>query len=230
MQPIPSDQIKKRFQTLPETLQEAIFAEETADVTRKSCNLRDIQDEHVPTVAILAGRVLLGYLRPESFAFEIQKETGLDAMKAAQIAHDIDAEVFSMVRLELKKLYPPTVQTPTVERPGFGAPAATPQQPAPRYVVPIPEKFMKQAVPETKPEPPAKPAPIPPPAPITPQPAPTTPAAPQQPAPAPKNDAPEEKAKDFVPSAKPVIPLPTFIHSKFKPTEKKEGEADPNKK
>src|SRR3989344_4557273 len=147
MQTIPREQLTKRFQLLPEALQNAIFSDQTADVVGKSCRLRDVDEDLISKIAWMTGRVLLGYLRPETFAFEIQKETGIDALKATQVAHDIDTEVFSDVRLELKKLYPPTIQTPTVQAPGFAfsSPQAISYQlPAkPRYVVPIPERFKK---------------------------------------------------------------------------------------
>ena len=68
-------------------------------------------------------------------------------MTAQLVAHDIDGEIFSNVRLELKKLYPPVIQTPTIQSPSFGLKATTNQsdnsnlQPKPKYVIPIPEKF-----------------------------------------------------------------------------------------
>lgn len=141
---IPQEQLRKRFQLLPESLQIAIFSEQTAAIIRKSCNLRDISVYQVPTVAILVGRVLLGYLRPENFAMEIQKETGIELTKAQLVTHDIDTEIFSNVRLELKKLYPPMIQTPTVQSWKSESGKTVGSVAKPKYVIPIPEKFMKR--------------------------------------------------------------------------------------
>src|SRR3989304_5718741 len=153
MQLIPREQITKRLQSLLETLGDAYFSEKTADVIGRTCQLRDINEDLMSIIARLAGRVLLGYLRPENFVAEIQKETGVSEMTAQLVAHDIDGEIFSNVRLELKKLYPPIIQTPTVQswksesritnqelRKADEIPAK------PKYVIPIPEKFMKREV------------------------------------------------------------------------------------
>src|SRR3989344_7066045 len=115
MQPIPKEQIIKRHQALPRTLQDTIFSEKNSNIIIRACSLRDVSEETTFIVGRLTTRVLLGYLRPELFALEIQKETGMDMRKAQLVAHDLDAEIFSAVRLELKKLYPPTIQTPTVQ-------------------------------------------------------------------------------------------------------------------
>lgn len=254
MLPISQEQFNKRFQALPEVLQDAIFSEKTADTIGQACQLRDVDESVVSLVATLAGRVLLGFLRPEEFASEIQKETGVDAMKATQVAGDLDREIFSNVRLELKKLYPPLIYTPTVQAPGFmksQAPAPEPQRPAPSYVVPIPEKFRAQGVfgstssPQvTQPNPPAQseeklisapstplkisefPKPTPPPA----KPAPLEAGEryePSRPLTGPATP-PRQKASTFVPTTKPIVPLPTFIQSKFKEEtmEQKKSAAD----
>src|SRR3989344_706848 len=151
MQNIPQEQIIKRLQALPDALKDAIFSEKTSDAITKNCALREIYGNKLPVIGQLTTRVLLGYLRPELFALEIQKETGIDMQKAQLVAHDLDAEIFSAVRLELKKLYPPTIQTPTVQswmaqKPELrstnyevrktDAPAPTAKL---RYVIPIPE-------------------------------------------------------------------------------------------
>lgn len=154
MQDIPIEQITKRFQSLPEGLQNAVFSENTANAILKNCALRDIPENKVPLIGQLLTRVLMGYLRPENFADEIQKETGVDGVRVAQVAHDIDTEIFSNVRLELKKLYPPTIQTPTVQAQGFvrqapevpSVAARRAPEPARPYVVPIPEKFRTKSI------------------------------------------------------------------------------------
>ena len=215
MQTIPQEQVIKRFQVLPDALKDAIFSQKTIDATLRYCALRDIPENKIHFVGQLTTDVLLGYLRPETFAFEIQKETGVDALKATQVAHDIDTEIFSAVRLELKKLYPPTIQTPTVQAQGFvrSQPvAAEPPKPAPRYVVQIPERFKK---PEAHSEA-VQSVPIP------------TPITAQEPA-APTASPATQPSKIQVPSFKiqepasppmdPVVPLPTFIQSKFKASE-----------
>lgn len=252
MQQIPREQVSRRFQALPQVLQDAIFSDHTTDVILKYCTLRDISPKQTYTVGALLAQVLLGYLRPETFAFEIQKETGIDALKATQVAHDIDTEIFSGVRLELKKLYPPTIQTPTVQTQGF-TPRESGMEQKPRpYVVQIPERFKKTTdnsklithnegaaqpvIQETKEElgirnqelrieqqavaPAAQPLIHDSRAPIQEQkPAPTA-----SPAIPPQNIPPHEAISYKLkvsegPPMDPIVPLPTFIQSKFKASE-----------
>src|SRR3989338_4699603 len=154
MEQVSKEQILKRYHLLSKSLQSVLFDERTSDTIHKTCLIRDAET-HTSTIAKLTGRVLLGYLRPELFALEIQKETGIDMQKAQLVAHDLDMEIFSAIRLELNKLYPPTIQTPTVQtwmaesgirnqesgifgnRPSENLPPVKP-----KYVIPIPEKFL----------------------------------------------------------------------------------------
>lgn len=162
MQNIPQEQITKRIQLLPESLQAAIFSDRTADVILKNCALRDVSPKQTYFVGVLTRRVLLGYLRPELFASEIQKETGVEELKAQHVAHDLDMEIFSEVRLELKKLYPPTMQTPNVQIQGFArgqAPAPAAPMAKPKYIIPIPERFQNKSFPGIPPAPQTQEAP-----------------------------------------------------------------------
>ena len=77
MQPIPKEQIIKRHQILPQTLQDAIFSEKNAGIIIRVCALRDFPEKATFLIGQLTSRVLLGYIRAESFAAEIQKETGV---------------------------------------------------------------------------------------------------------------------------------------------------------
>lgn len=149
MQIIPQEQVIKRFQLLPDALKDAIFSVRTVDAILKHCALRSVAEDQIHLVGALTSDVLLGYLPPENFSTEIQKETGMEREKALQIAHDLDREIFSEVRLELKKLYPPTFHTPAV--------SSSPSHPVsppltgihtqkPHYVVPIPERFLQKEV------------------------------------------------------------------------------------
>ncbi|MBI5913145.1 hypothetical protein HY839_01750 [Candidatus Azambacteria bacterium] len=220
MQNISQEQIIKRYFLLSKPLQDALFSERTSSAVGRASVLRDAEP-HVTKIAMLTGRVLLGYLRPETFAFEIQKETGIDALKATQVAHDIDTEIFSEVRLELKKLYPPTIQTPTVQAPGFLKPETRNVKPEiqdsgftiqekPRYVVPIPERFKKTTpIPPPTQEPKQEAPPIPVSAPA---PSPSQVSAGNLGGQAPQPPKIQEPAS---PPMDPIVPLPTFIQSKF---------------
>lgn len=246
MQPIPKEQIIKRIQLLPESLQEAFFSDRTVSAILKNCALRDIPPTNTYFVGVLARRVLIGYLRPESFVAEIQKETGVSEMTARLVAHDIDGEVFSNVRLELKKLYPPVIQTPTVQ--SWKQESQKTNEPAakPKYVIPIPEKFMKREVWGIKPEETPKqdslktldvksdiqektiqnqPAQAPIKTELS-QPVQTPQTTSMPPLPLKANEAKPTNEAIF----KPIVPLPTFIRSQFKMEEPKKAASAENQK
>ena len=229
MKNITREEVIKRYFLLPKSLQDALFSEQTSDVISKTCVLRETEKD-MAVIARLTGRVLLGYLRPENFATEIQKETGVSEMTAQLVAHDIDGEIFSNVRLELKKLYPPIIQTPTVQTPWSNRTQAPEKfqdsspkiQEKPKYVIPIPEKFMKREVWGVKQEEVKLQTSI----------LPTKNEAgigkkelgiknqespePTQPTQIPQKPEPPKSSQ---PEFKPIVPLPTFIRSQFKAPE-----------
>ncbi|MEK7452786.1 MAG: hypothetical protein AAB614_00975 [Patescibacteria group bacterium] len=118
MQDIPKEQLIKRFQILSDSLQDIIFSETTADSIRKASVLGGVE-ENQGLLAELTGRVLLGYLNPIHFAEELVNELGISEETAQQITTILDAEIFSLVNTDLRKLYPPTIKTPTAMSKGF---------------------------------------------------------------------------------------------------------------
>jgi len=118
MQNIPPQQAKKRYFSLSGPLQDALFSDRTSDSIRKAAILGGVE-EKAPLLARLTGYVLLGYLNPLAFKDELKNELGLSEESAKQVAAQLDAEVFSPISSDLRKLYPPTIKTPTAASYGF---------------------------------------------------------------------------------------------------------------
>lgn len=155
MQKIPQEQWIRRFQILSDTLQDLIFSENAAANIRKVAVLNDVEED-VSLLAELAGQVLMGFLNPADFENELQKELGVEPAIAKQIANQINAEIFSLVQTELRKLYPPTIKTPTVLSKGFD-PAVpklmeTPAKPQPIFTPPQLSGFTAKLAPPVKEE------------------------------------------------------------------------------
>jgi|GEM_PF-2079224 len=161
MKDIPSQQTKKRYASLSDSLQNAIFSDRSSDAVRKAAIFGNVEDR-VSRIAELTGYTLLGYLNPIDFPKEIQNELGVSEKIAKQIASQIDSEIFSLVSTDLRKLYPPTIKTPTASSYGF-APGAVPKE-AEKKFTSGPSEFEKRffkksaeqkatAAPEKKPEP-----------------------------------------------------------------------------
>ncbi len=118
MQKIPQEQAKKRYFSLSDSLQNAMFSEKSSDAVRKTAIFGNIENK-VSRLAELTGYVLLGYLNPIDFSKEIQEEFNISRETAEQIASQLDAEIFSLVDSDLRKLYPPRIKTPTAISGGF---------------------------------------------------------------------------------------------------------------
>ncbi len=118
MQHIPPQQAKKRYFSLSAPLQDALFSDRTSDSIRKAAILGGVE-EKASLLAKLTGYVLMGYLNPLNFKDELKNELGLSEESAKQVASQLDTEVFSLVSSDIRKLYPPTIKTPTASSYGF---------------------------------------------------------------------------------------------------------------
>lgn len=242
MQKIPKEQLRKRFQILADTLQDVIFSENASASIRKAAVLGDVEGK-VTILAEMTGLVLMGFLNPADFQAELQRELGVTADIARQIESSLNAEVFSLVQTELKKLYPPTIKTPTVISPSF-APKGTMGDTTPQLgesaskleavqpsISEFEKRFFKPAIPATGELKKTIPVPedflkakVPPIAPLSKElPKVQIPTKPATPIPTPIPTIPEASASarqpaDFgetKPKIKPVVPLPTYIQSQF---------------
>ncbi len=118
MQHIPPQQAKRRYFSLSGPLQDALFSDRTSDSIRKAAILGGVE-EKASLLAKLTGYVLMGYLNPLSFKDELKNELGISEESAKQVASQLDTEVFSLVSSDIRKLYPPTIKTPTAASYGF---------------------------------------------------------------------------------------------------------------
>ncbi len=111
-------QLIKRFQALSDNLQDIIFSDKTANAIRRAAVLGDVEYD-VDILAKLTSLVLMGYLTPDDFKNELESNLIISRETAEQIASQLDAEIFSLVDSDLRKLYPPRIKTPTAISGGF---------------------------------------------------------------------------------------------------------------
>jgi len=148
MRDIPLQERRKRYQGLSEALQNALFSDKSADAVEKAAVFADIEDR-VRRLALLTGYVLIGYLNPLNFKDELTEEFELSDEVANQVAHQLDVEIFSLVEADLRKLYPPTIKTPTVTSGGFAGPALQKEEPkheAKTQISEFEKRFLKHKV------------------------------------------------------------------------------------
>ena len=96
-----------RWDTLPDVLREALFAEEVSDFVWKTCRAENIPEEKIFDVARIAGYVLFGFLHPEDMAVEIRDALKIDIRIATAIADAINKRIFTPLRPDIDKVYEP---------------------------------------------------------------------------------------------------------------------------
>jgi hypothetical protein len=99
------EELWKLYKKLPKELQEAIFAEETADHIYEICERYEVPEEKVPEIAKEVGNVLLGLLPPNEFQEILEKEIKLEREIAKRVAQEIHRFIFYPVKSSLEELY-----------------------------------------------------------------------------------------------------------------------------
>ena len=103
----------KLYEKLPKELQEAIFAEETADYIGNICERYDINEEMISEIARRTGNVLLGILPPEDFQDSLEKELKIEKGAAKKIDQEIFRLIFYPVKTSLEEIYRKEIESPT---------------------------------------------------------------------------------------------------------------------
>ena len=103
-------QAQKRFQVLPETIQDAMFSVKSADIISSVCSQNHLSDEKTSKVSESVGWVLLGFIHPEDLANEIRDSAGIDIKIASPIADQISTKIFQPLREEIEQIYSPSTE------------------------------------------------------------------------------------------------------------------------
>ena len=91
---------------ISEKVVEIISAEETSSLISDICEKNNLEDEKkIEDVAYRVGLVLLGKLPPDSLASSLEREVGIEAELANNIAQEINQSVFSQIKEELSEFY-----------------------------------------------------------------------------------------------------------------------------
>ncbi|MFA5355208.1 MAG: hypothetical protein WC302_00500 [Candidatus Paceibacterota bacterium] len=98
------EQLKKMYDGLPEELKEAIYSQESAESIFNACTDQGLQNDQIPLVAHLAGKVLMGILPPDEFQEEVEKELKMKEGEAKELGRTINKLVFYPVKELLAEL------------------------------------------------------------------------------------------------------------------------------
>jgi hypothetical protein len=140
------NQLFDRWDTLPQSLRDAIFSEANSDFIWKLCGDENIPDEKIYDAAQVMGYVLLGFLHPEDASREIKEFLGIDAKTASIIGDGLNQRIFAPLRADIDKVYSPLSNaeaTPTALSPkmlqDIGIPLKTAPAPAGSIMTPTPK-------------------------------------------------------------------------------------------
>ncbi|MBU3964186.1 hypothetical protein KJ562_00405 [Patescibacteria group bacterium] len=103
MEELSRDQLWAIYNTLSDTLKDAIFSEDTADAIFNICKLYEIDKNS--EVAKIVGRILMGLLPPEFLKDTLQEETGINEDIAKKTTMEIEHFILNPVKKELDALY-----------------------------------------------------------------------------------------------------------------------------
>ena len=102
---IKEQEIVKRYTDLPEDVQKSLFSSTTSDAIFEVGKKHGLQIDKMGELADETGLVMLGMTKPSEYIRNLEKRLGVPALKAKEIADDINQKVFSPIRESLKKIH-----------------------------------------------------------------------------------------------------------------------------
>lgn len=100
-----TEELKQRFDSLPEDVQIAMTALETADAIEAIQQKYKLHIDQAGLIAEEVGLVMLGFSRPFDFVARIASKLHLTQMVASEITKDINESIFNPIKESLKKVH-----------------------------------------------------------------------------------------------------------------------------
>lgn len=143
---ITEQELEKRFDLLPQKLQDALASKANVQIANQICGSNHIPDEEKRLIVQqIIGLAILGFVHYYDVGSEIADAAGLDKRVASQVAHELEVKIFNPIKTELESNYRPLVvsdgKTSTrpaekpkiveeIKAPGIGISRTAPAQPA----------------------------------------------------------------------------------------------------
>src|SRR3989344_1901753 len=104
-------EIIKRYMDIPEDVKKALFATTTSDAIFEVGKKHGLAIDKMGELSDETGLVMLGMTKPSEYIKNLEKRLGVEAIKAKEIAEDINQKVFSPIRESLKRIHGITAPT-----------------------------------------------------------------------------------------------------------------------
>lgn len=148
------EQLKEVYRKLPQSVQDAIFSIDTAEIIREIGEKYKLMIDKTGELADETGLVMLGFTHPKDYIPHLAERLGVDKEVAKEIGEEINSKVFFPIRENLKKIHGIEAEMPETE-----TPKPQPETEAPKEAAPGVEKLQAPSVGEIPP-PPAPTSPI----------------------------------------------------------------------
>lgn len=103
MEELSKNELWAIYETLPESLKDTIFSEDTAEAIWDIAKINEINE--VAKLSKLVSQVLIGLLPPQFIKDALKESLNLKEEKAKKIAIELEHYIFNQVKEELDELY-----------------------------------------------------------------------------------------------------------------------------
>lgn len=140
MADIPLEKRLERYDTIPQTLRDALNSEAVDKVLWTIGEVHHLGEERTFKIVRVVGLVIMGFIHPNDLAKEAASETGIDKRLAEEIACEIQLKILNPLMPEINAAFnyhitgiPPVTTTPSpppqpeILRPAFAPPVRSDQ-------------------------------------------------------------------------------------------------------
>lgn len=99
------EQLKEKYKSLPQDVQDAIFAVDSATVIQKVGRKYNLPIDKVGELADEAGLLMLGVTHPKDFMLNLTRRLKMNKEEIRDITKEINEKIFSKIRASLKKIH-----------------------------------------------------------------------------------------------------------------------------
>jgi hypothetical protein len=142
MQEYTDEQIREKYNNLPEDLKKAIFGVETAGILKIIGEKYQLYLDKIGVLGNETGLVMLGITHPNNFISNLAERLKIDKETARKIGEEVNNQIFAKVRESLKKIHgivPPPPQPPPPLPQPTPRPQPTPPPLPPSPLTPLPK-------------------------------------------------------------------------------------------
>ncbi len=116
-EPTQTIDLKALYAVLPESIKEIIFAPETSEKYDQLAVRFQLDTKQRDVLSAQTTFLLMGLRNPQELGSALATELAVDRQKASLIAQDLNRDLFSLIKEELKSLYAPDSTAETAPTP-----------------------------------------------------------------------------------------------------------------